>query len=76
MSASASHHGLFDRVVLKEVRLRDGLVVRDSEHRRRVAALCMFHKIHCNVNHALETVLPRVHVPARLTLLDASVHSW
>ena len=42
MSASASHLGLLDRVVLKAVRLSGGLVVCDLKHRRRVAALCMF----------------------------------
>ena len=53
----------------------DGLVVCDLEYRRRVAALCMFYKIFCNPNHALEAALPRVCVPARLTLLAVSVHS-
>ena len=59
MSAAASHLGVLDRVVSKAVRLSDGLVVCDLEHRRRVAALCMFYKIRCNPNHALEAVLPQ-----------------
>ena len=43
MAAAASRLGLHDRVVLKKVRLSDGLVVCDLGHRRRVAALCMFY---------------------------------
>ena len=46
----------------------------DLEHRRRVAALCIFYKLYCNLNHALEAALPRVYVPARLTPLAVSVH--
>ena len=42
MSAAASHLGLLDRVVSNAIRISDGLVVCDLEHRRRVAALCMF----------------------------------
>ena len=52
MSVASSYLGLLDRVVSKAVRLIDGLVVCDLEHRRRVAAFCMFHKIYCNPNHA------------------------
>ena len=52
MSAASSHLGLLYRVVSKTVRLSDGLVASDLKHRRRVAALCMFYKIHCNPNHA------------------------
>ena len=47
----------------------------DLEHRSRVAALCMFYKIHRNPNLALEAALPRIHVPARLTRLAVLVHS-
>ena len=54
MSAAASHLGLPDRVVLKAVRLRDGLIVCDLELKCRVTALCMFYKNFCNPNHALE----------------------
>ena len=63
-------------MVSKAVRLSDGLVVCDLEHRRRVAALCMFYKIHRNplYNYALEAALPRVRVFARLTRLAVSVH--
>ena len=53
MSAAASYLCLLDRVVSKAVKLSDGLVVCNLEHRRRVAALCMFHKISCNPNNAL-----------------------
>ena len=35
----------------------------------------MFYKIYCNLNHALEAVLPRVHLLGRLTRLAVSVHS-
>ena len=75
MSAAASHLGLLDRVVSKAVRFSDGLVVCDLKHRRRVAALCMFYKIYCYPNHALEAALPGVCLPAILTRLVVSVHS-
>ena len=52
----------------------DGLLVCNLEHRRRVVALCMFYKIHCNPNQDLEAALPRVRFPARLTRFDVSVH--
>ena len=74
MSAAAPHLGLLDRVVSKAVRLTDSQVVCDLKHKRRVAALCMFYKIHCNPNE-LEAALPRVHVSARLTRLAVSVLS-
>ena len=72
MSAAASNLGHLDRVVLEAVRLIDGFVVCDLEHRRRVAALCTFNKIYCNPNHASEAALRRVHVPTRLTCLAIS----
>ena len=53
ISAAASHLGLLDRVVSNAVRFSDGQVVCNLKHRRRVAALCMFHKIYCNSKHAL-----------------------
>ena len=53
MSAATSHLVLLNLFVSKAVRLGDGLVVCDLEHRRRVAALSMFYKIHCNPNHTL-----------------------
>ena len=56
------------------MRFSDGLVVCDLEHRCRVAALCMFNKIRCNPDHALEAALPGVRVPERLTSLVAFVH--
>ena len=56
------------RVALKATRLSDGLVMLDLEHRRLVAALCIFYKIHCIPNY-------NVHVPAWLTRLAVSVHS-
>ena len=58
MSAAASHLGLLDRVVSKSVKLSDGLVVCDLENRRSVSALCMFYKIYCNSDHALEAAVP------------------
>ena len=75
MSATASHLCLLDRVVSMAVRLSNGLVVYDLKHRRRVTALCTFYKIYCIPDHALEAALPRVHIPARLTSVTASVHS-
>ena len=75
MSAATSYLGLLDRVVLKAVRLSDGLVVCELVHRRHVAALCMYYNIYCNHNHALEAALPRVHAPARFISLTVSVHS-
>ena len=75
MSAAASHLCLLDRVASKAVKLSDDLVVCDLKHRRRVVALCMFYKICCNPNHALEAALHQVYVPAKLTRLVGSVHS-
>ena len=69
MSAAASHLGLLDRVVPKAVRHSDGLVACDFEHRRRVAALCLFYKIRGNAHHALEAAVFFVHVLAMLTLV-------
>ena len=66
MSTAPSPVAVLDRVLPKALKLSDGLIVCDLEHRRRVAALCMFYKIHCNPNYALEAALPLVHVPARL----------
>ena len=40
-----------------------------------MVALCMFYKINCSPNHALEVALPRVFVPARLTRLAVTVYS-
>ena len=62
-------------VVLKAVRLSDGLAVYDLEHRRCVAALYMFYKMNCNPKHASEAALTRVHVSSWLTRLAVSVHS-
>ena len=45
------------------------------EHRLRVAALCFFHKIRCNSNHALEAVLPLSRVPVKLACLTVSIDS-
>ena len=59
----------------KAVRHSDSLVVCFLEHRRRLAAHCMFYKIRCNLNHAQEAALPEVRVPSRLTRLVVSVHS-
>ena len=75
MSAAATHFGLLDRVGSKEGKLSDGLAVCNLKHRRRVGALCMFYKICCNPNHALEAALPQVHVPSMMTRLAVSVHS-
>ena len=66
MSAASSHLGLLDCVVSKAVKHSDGLVMCDLKHGHRVAALCMFYKIYCNPNYALEAALPLVHVLARL----------
>ena len=74
MSSAASHFRFFDRVESKAVRLSDGLVVCDLEHRRCVVALCMFYKIRCNANLALKAALPPVRVLARLTRLAVSIH--
>ena len=75
MSAAASYLCFLGCVVSKAVGLTDGLVVCDLKHRRRVAALCMFYKIHVYPNHTLETALSQVYVPARQTRLAVSVHS-
>ena len=75
MSAAASRLGCLDRVVSRADRLSHGLIVCELEHRRCVAALCMFNKIYCNPNHILEVALPRVPVLAKLTRLAVSVHS-
>ena len=75
MSGAASHICLLDRLISKAVRLSDGLVVGDLDHKRRVAALCMFNKIRCNPYHTLEAALPRVSGPARMTFLAISVYS-
>ena len=56
-SAAASNLGLLDRVGSKAVKLSDGLVVSDLEHRYNVATVCMFYKIYCNPSHALEAAL-------------------
>ena len=61
--------------MLNAARLSDGLVACDLEHSRRIATVCMFYKIHCNPNHALEAALPGVRVPASLTHLVIYVHS-
>ena len=75
MSAAPSYLGLIHRVVSKVVMLSDGLVECDLEHRRNVVALCMFLQNICVSNQVLKAALPRVHVPARLTCQDVSVHS-
>ena len=74
MSAAASQFRLLDPVVTMAVRLSDGLVVCDLKHRRRVAALCIFYKIRCSPNHALEAALTEVRVHAMLTRLLVSIH--
>ena len=51
ISAAASHFGVLDRIVSKAVRLCNASVVCTLHHRRRVAALCIFYKIHCYPNH-------------------------
>ena len=51
------------------------LVVCDLDHKHRFAALCMFCKIRCDPNYALEAELPRVRVPAMLARTVLSVHS-
>ena len=56
-------------MVLNAVKLSDCLVVYDLEHRRRVATLSIFYEIRCNSDHALESALPVVLVPARMTRL-------
>ena len=75
LSAAASHLSLLDRGMSKAVRSGDVLVVCSLKHRRRIAAIIMFHKIYSDTNPFLEVVLPQVHVPARLTRLAVSVHS-
>ena len=75
MSAAASRLSLIDCILSKSVKLSDGMVLCDSEHRCRVAALCVFSFFYCNPNHALEVAVPQVYVPARLTRLAVSVHS-
>ena len=57
------------------MRLSDCLVVCDLEHRRRVTAFCIFHKIRFNHNDALEAPLPRVRVHSSRIRLAVSVHS-
>ena len=44
------------------------------KHRRRVIALCMFYKIRCSLNHALEASLAEVLVLVRLTRFFVSTH--
>ena len=66
---------LLDRIRSKLITLGNGLVEYDLEHRRRIAALCMFHKIRCNSKHTIEPSLTQVHVTAMLTSLGVSVHS-
>ena len=75
MSAAAFHLRVLDRVMLKAVKFSDGLIVCDLEHSHRVAALCKFYKIHCNLNHAQEAAMPRGCVPAWLASLVVSAHS-
>ena len=53
MSAAAFPLCLLDRVVPKAVRLIDGLVVPELEHRSRVSSLITFYMNNCNPNHAL-----------------------
>ena len=53
----------------------DGLMVSYLVHIRRVTAVCIFYKIRCNTNPALNASLLEVHVPARLTRHVVSVHS-
>ena len=71
---SIPHLRNLGRVVLKARIIRDVLVVCDLEPKRPVAALCMFNKIRCIPNHALEAALPEDCVPARLTRPVVSVH--
>ena len=48
----------------KAVRVSDGLVMCDLNHIRLVAALCLFFKIRCNSNQAVQVALHRVRVLA------------
>ena len=66
MSAAVSHLRLLDHLVSKAIRLNDGHVVCDLEHKRRVGVLRMFYKIRCNLNHAVESAASDVHAPVRL----------
>ena len=56
------------------MKLSDGMVVCDLEHKHHVGTLCVFNKILCNPNHALEAALSEVRVHAMLTRLLVSIH--
>ena len=62
-------------MTLKAIKLSDGLVMRNLEHARRVAAFYIFYKTHGISDQTLEKLLPRFRVPARLTRQVVSVHS-
>ena len=64
-SSVGGHLAQLDRVVDRIVRMSNGLVQCNLQHRRNVAALCMLFKIRANVFHPLNAYLPLPYEPAR-----------
>ena len=71
-SSSHSLHLIF--VSLNDETYRCSVLVDDLVFGHRVGALCMFYKIHGNIDHVLQVALPRVCVLARLSNQIISVY--
>ena len=65
-SAADTHLKLLERIV-RQVRILIPDLTIDLEHRRKVAAQCMFYKIYNNLRHPVRSLLPDPYVGNRNT---------